>query len=45
MKLAPVRVFSCKHLPRFQGLAGWREKRQKQIYFKTNKQTNKTWTF
>ena len=25
----------------FQGLSGWREKKQKQIYFKTNKQTKK----
>ena len=25
----------------FQGLSGWREKKQKQIYFKTNKQTEK----
>ena len=25
----------------FQGLSGWSEKKQKQIYFKTDKQTNK----
>ena len=25
----------------FQGLSGWREKKQKQIYFKTNKQPNR----